>query len=201
MGCFIVSKNKKKHSEQIKPTNLPAIPIEPTATTSLPEPLLKTRSLQSAPPSFRTRVKPMQPDDISSVESDEQNDPNSRIGSMRDNRSPSRQGPQPLPLPPPIPQSSSVLKNMESFKLRNGSGPLYASGPLPLPPTGTLRNFSCDEITTACYNLFPERSVSEGLSSVIYRASFGNDTSCSRKLEATVTCLNPSTQVKFYRFF
>ncbi|KAL0310077.1 UNVERIFIED_CONTAM: hypothetical protein Sradi_5950000 [Sesamum radiatum] len=65
------------------------------------------------------------------------------------------------------------------------------SGPLPLPPTshptltakGVLR-FSFDEIASACHNFSPERCMSEGLSSVIYRASFAEDASGSRKLEA-----------------
>ncbi|KAI3474777.1 hypothetical protein Pfo_030003 [Paulownia fortunei] len=76
------------------------------------------------------------------------------------------------------------------------------SGPLPLPPTlhptltakGTLLNFSYEEIASACHNFSPERCMSEGLSSVIYRASFSEDASGSRKLEATVTRLHPCNQ-------
>ena len=59
MGCFTVLKSKKKRSEQpvcIKRTN-----HNEQAPTTLPEPKVQTRSLQSAPPSFRTRVKPIQP--------------------------------------------------------------------------------------------------------------------------------------------
>jgi serine/threonine protein kinase len=61
--------------------------------------------------------------------------------------------------------------------------------PLPLPPSVTIRNFSYQEIAVASSsNLFADhRSVTEGFSSVIYKASFGND-------KATVTSLNPSTQ-------
>ncbi|KAM7467907.1 hypothetical protein LguiB_015469 [Lonicera macranthoides] len=215
MGCFTVLKSKKKKSEQsiyIKRVN----PQESTPTT-LPEPQVQTRSLQSAPPSFRTRAKQVQPnnrvtnnrtralsapsslnnaaeeDTLSSVEYEEQEEPKSRYGSVKEHRSSS---PQPLPLPSP--QSAGVLKTLGSFKVGNSSGPLNASGPLPLPPTppplGTLRSFSYDEIASACHNFSPERCMSEGLSSVIYRASFGDDTSGPKKLEATVTRLHPSTQ-------
>lgn len=38
--------------------------------------------------------------------------------------------------------------------------------------------------------------MSEGLSSVMYRASFGEDTSNLKNLQATVTSLHPSSQVK-----
>ncbi|KAI9153753.1 hypothetical protein LWI28_016012 [Acer negundo] len=37
-------------------------------------------------------------------------------------------------------------------------------------------------------------SPQEGLSSVMYKASFGDDASSSKKFDATVTCLNPSAQ-------
>ncbi|KAA8517643.1 hypothetical protein F0562_015115 [Nyssa sinensis] len=180
--------------------------------TTLPEPQIQTRALQSAPPSFRTRVKPVQPnnrvtnsrtralsapsslnaaeqDALSSVECEEQEEPKSRVGSMKEQRPPS---PQPLPLPSP--QSAAVLRTMGSFKTVNSSGPLNASGPLPLPPSGTLRNFSYEEIANACHNFSPERCMSEGLSSIIYKASFGDDASGSKKLEATVTRLHPSAQ-------
>ncbi|MCD9637518.1 hypothetical protein HAX54_020851 [Datura stramonium] len=90
---------------------------------------------------------------------------------------------------------------MGSFKVGNVSGPLNASGPLPLPPTlpptlpstGALRNFSFEEVAAAS-SLLSERCISEGLSSVIYRASFGDDTTGTKKLEATVTRLHPSSQ-------
>lgn len=180
----------------------------------LPEPEVRTRSIQSAPPSFKTRVKPVQPvsgatndrlrvlsapstldiaepDILSSVEIGDFED--SRFHpSTREQKSPS---PQPLPLPSP--QGGSVLKSMSSFKSvpGGGSGPLYASGPLPLPVFGTLRNFSFEEISSACHNFSPDRCLSEGLSSVLYRASFGNENTGSRKFEATVTRLQTSTQV------
>ncbi|KAF5471440.1 hypothetical protein F2P56_008229 [Juglans regia] len=210
MGCFTVLKCKKKKSEltvyiaRAKPKDhSPAV---------LPEPPIQTRSLQSAPPSFRTRVKPIPPvnkvinnrtralsapssldaaeqDALTSVEYDEQEELRYQNGSIKELRSPS---PQPLPLPSP--RNSAALKTTGSLKSGTCSGPLYASGPLPLPRTGTLRNFSYDEVAAACYNFSSDRCVSEGLSSVIYKASFGDDASSSKKFEANVTRLHPSTQ-------
>lgn len=227
MGCFTVLKSKKKKPEQglyVKRVN----PQESTPSpTILPEPPKnQTRSLQSAPPSFRTRAgtaKPVvlqptnkrviknrlralsAPSSLNAAEEDdsvelyeEQEDPKTKFGSMKEQRSPS---PQPLPLPSPQTSRSNsfvVLKNTSSFKMANMSGPLNVSGPLPLPPNttvtppplGSLRSFSYDEIASACHNFSPERCMSEGISSAIYRASFGDD----KKLEATVTRLHPSTQ-------
>lgn len=218
MGCFTVLKSKKKKTEQtiyVKRVN----PQE-HSPTALPEPQCQTRSLQSAPPSFKTRVKPVQSstrvsssraralsapssldaaeqDALASTELEEQEEPRSRFGSMKEYNSPS---PQPLPLPSP--RGTNALKATTSFKMMNSSGPLDMSGPLPLPPTshptltakGTLVNFSYEELASACHNFSPERCMSEGLSSVIYRASFAEDASGSRKLEATVTRLHPFNQ-------
>ncbi|WCJ27840.1 Protein kinase superfamily protein [Euphorbia peplus] len=210
MGCFTVLKSKKKRPEpsvSIKRVS----PKEPSPTI-LPEPQIPTRSLQSAPPSFRTRVKPVQPDgssrvtinraralsapesldaaeqdELAVIEYDEHDESRSRAGLARDHPSP-----QPLPLP------TAALKPLGSMKFTNGSGPLHASGPLPLPPgvmnSGTLRNYSYDEIISACHNFSTDRCVSEGLSSTIYRASFGDDTSSSKKFEASVTRLHLSSQ-------
>lgn len=220
MGCFTVLKSRKKKTEQIVYFGNSVNSHEHSPTT-LPEPRNNTRSLQSAPPSFRTRVKPIQSnnkvinnrtralsapsslvaaeeDSLTSNEYEEHEESKSRGSSRKEYQSPS---PQPLPLPSP--QSAAALKTMGSFKVGNSSGPLNASGPLPLPPTapptlptaGTLRNFSYDEIAAACLNFSPERCMSEGLSSVIYRASFGDDNAMSRKLDATVTRLHPSSQV------
>ncbi|XP_052173876.1 probable serine/threonine-protein kinase PBL1 [Diospyros lotus] len=214
MGCFPVLKNKKKKSEQT--SYVRRVNPQEHSPTTLPEPHVQTRALQSAPPSFRTRVKSAHPvskainsrtralsapssldvaeqDALSSMECEEQEESKSRIGSMKEYPSAS---PQPLPLPSPQIQSSTVLKAMGSFKTVMSSGPLNASGPLPLPPghSGLLRNFSFDKIAAACLNFSPERCMSEGLSSVMYRASFGDDSSGSKKLEATVTRLHPSTQ-------
>ncbi|XP_030456135.1 probable serine/threonine-protein kinase PBL18 [Syzygium oleosum] len=211
MGCFTVLKGRKKKPERTSYTkhnndskeHMPMI---------LPEPQIRTRSLQSAPPSFKARVKPVQTvymvtngrmralsapsiafdmaeqDALSSAEFDELEDSRSRT-SMKEPRSSS---PQPLPLPSP--QGAAVLKTAGSFKSAAGSGPLYPSGPLPLPPSGALRSFSIDEIAAACHNFSVDRWTSGGLSSIMYRASFGEDNSSSRKFEATVTCLQTSTQ-------
>ncbi|GLT69181.1 hypothetical protein SLA2020_413530 [Shorea laevis] len=210
MGCFTVLKSKKKKSEQTFYVNR-ANPKDQKPSV-LPEPQIRTRALQSAPPSFRTRVKPIQPvnkvtnnrtralsapssldaaeqDALSSVEFDEQEDSRYRTGSIKEQQSPS---PQPLPLPSP--QCAAALKTTGSFKSGTGSGPLYSSGPLPLPPTGALRNFSYEEVAAACYNFASDRCVSECLSSIIYKASFGDDASSSKKFEATVTRLHQSTQ-------
>ncbi|PRQ42702.1 putative protein kinase RLK-Pelle-RLCK-II family [Rosa chinensis] len=213
MGCFTVLKCKKKKSEQtiyIKRV----LPKEQTPAT-LPEPQIPTRSLQSAPPSFRNRVKPIQPvnrgtkknnrtralsapstldaadqESLSSVEYEEPEEPKYRSGILKE-----QQPPIPQPLPLPSPQGATALRTTGSFKSSTASGPLYASGPLPLPPTGTLRNFSYEEVSSACHNFSSDRCMSEGLSSVIYKASFGEDSSSSlKKFEATVTRLHPSTQ-------
>lgn len=211
MGCFTVSKSKKKKSEQpicIKPMNLPK-----NTPMVLPEPQTHSRALQSAPPSFRTRTQPVQSanriinnrtralsapsslsdaerDALTAIDDDEQEEPKGRSRSTNDRRV---SNPQPLPLPSP--QNTSILKSTGSFKLSNASGPLPISGPLPLPPLGALRNFSYEEIVSACLHFSPERCLSEGLSSKVYRASFGDDASGSRRLEATVSCLLHSTQV------
>lgn len=215
MGCFTVLKSKKKKSEQIK--NVKQVSIKDNLPAAvLPEPQTRTRTLQSAPPSFRTRVKPIQPtnnityskiralsapstfdaaeqDALTSVEYEEQDESRYRTGSIREQRSSS---PQPLPLP--CPQPGGLLKATCSFKLGTASGPLYASGPLPLPPAGSLRNFTYEELSAACNNFSSDRCMSEGLSSTIFKASFGDEASSSKKLEATVTRLHPSAQVLEY---
>ncbi|XP_049407208.1 probable serine/threonine-protein kinase PBL11 [Solanum stenotomum] len=219
MGCFTVLKSKKKKSEQS--IHIKRVNPQEHSPTALPEPQVQTRSLQSAPPSFRTRVKPVQSsnrvtsnraralsapssldaaeqDALASNECEEHDEFKSRIGSIKEYQSPS---PQPLPLPSPQ-SAAATLKTMGSFKVGNASSPLNASGPLPLPPTlpstlpstGALRNFSFEELAAACHRFSPERCMSEGLSSVIYRASFGDDATGTKKLEATVTRLHPSSQ-------
>ncbi|XP_048439453.1 probable serine/threonine-protein kinase PBL1 [Pyrus x bretschneideri] len=217
MGCFTGLKCKKKKSEQTIYNKRVPKEQKPAA---LPEPQIQTRSLQSAPPSFRNRVKPIQPvnrvisnraralsapstldaadqDDLSEYEEPE--DSKYRPGIVKEQLSPV---PQPLPLPSP--QVAAALRTTGSFKSVTNSGPLYASGPLPLPPTaalptgtiptGTLRNFLYEEIASACHNFSSDRCMSEGLSSIIYKASFGDDSLSSKKFEATVTRLHPSTQ-------
>ncbi|XP_047322233.1 probable serine/threonine-protein kinase PBL1 [Impatiens glandulifera] len=213
MGCFTVLKYKKKRNEQGSIVKRFITPEHSSA--ALPEPNSQSRSLQSAPPSFRTRVKPVQQankvsnsrtralsapcsldtaeeDALSSVECEEQEDSRSRIGSIKEYHS---QSPQPLPLPEPQAQNANVLKNLSSFKSSTSSGPLNTSGPLPLPPQGTIRNFSFEEIAMACHNFSQELCLLEGLSSSMYIASFGDDTSTSRKQEAVVTRLHNSPLV------
>ncbi|XP_057970338.1 probable serine/threonine-protein kinase PBL1 [Malania oleifera] len=207
MGCFPVLKSKKKRPEQ--GTYIKRVKPQETLPTTLPEPQIQGRSLQSAPPSFRNRGKPTQPvdkvlysrtralsapssldaaeqDALASVECDEQEETRHRVKEQRP--------PSPQPLPLPSPQNTTILKAMGSFKAGNASGPLFASGPLPLPPLGSLRSFSYEEIAAACHNFSPDRWMSEGLSSMIYKASFGDDASGSKRLQATVTRLHPSTQ-------
>ncbi|KAL6953986.1 hypothetical protein U1Q18_010272 [Sarracenia purpurea var. burkii] len=211
MGCFTVLKNKKKKSMQT--TYVRHVNPLGYSPTTLPEPHIQTHALRSAPPSFRTRVKSVQPigrvsigttralsapsslnaeeqEAVSSIECEEHEESKNRNRSM-ECRSPN---PQPLPLPSPQIQTTTVLKTMDSFKAGAFSGPLNASGPLPLPPLGTLRNFSHEEIAVACNNFSPERCMTENFSSMMYRASFGEDTSGLKKLDATVIRLHPSTQ-------
>ncbi|XP_004492555.1 probable serine/threonine-protein kinase PBL1 [Cicer arietinum] len=210
MGCFTVLKSKKKKSDQF--VYVKRVSHNEHAPSVLPEPQPPTRSLRSAPPSFSTTVKPIQlvnkvtsnriralsapstldaadQDALASIEYEEQEESKYRGGSMKEQRSSS---PQPLPLPSP--QGGSALKAIGSFKLGTASGPLHASGPLPLPPTGSLRNFPYEEIAAACYNFSSDRCMSECLSSTIYKAYFGDDPSSSKKFEATVTRLHPSPQ-------
>ncbi|PIA32458.1 hypothetical protein AQUCO_04500218v1 [Aquilegia coerulea] len=215
MGCFTVLKNRKKKCEC---PIIKRITPQDSTPTVLPEPQISSRSLQSAPPSFKTRSKPVQPviqitnsskisncrsralsapsslvvddhDAFSPNEYDEHEDSKRRVGLTKELRSPC---PQPLPLPST--QSPSVLRNTGSFKAVNVSGPLNASGPLPLPPLAAVRNFSYEEILSACQQFSSDRCISEGLSSIMYKASFGDETSGSKKLEATVTRLLPYTQ-------
>lgn len=221
MGCFTVLKSRKKKSDRTTYFKSNKDPKD-HSPAALPEPHYQTRSLQSAPPSFKTRVKPVQAayevtssrmrtlsapstldaaeqDALSSVEFDEIEDSRYRVSSKeQQQQSPN---PQPLPLPSPQAQSTATLKPMGSFKSVSSSGPLYTSGPLPLPPLAlastlaTLRNFSYDEISAACHNFSSDRCISEGLSFVTYKASFGDDASGSKKFEATVTRLQTSFQV------
>jgi hypothetical protein len=218
MGCFTILKRNKKKSDQI--AYVKRVSPGEDSPKVLPEPQTHTRSLQSAPPSFKIRVKPSQPtnkvtnnrstriralsapsaldeaeqDALASIEYEGQEDSKYRTGSWKEQRTSS---PQPLPLPSP--KGGGTLKTVGSFKSGAASSPLYASGPLPLPPTGSLRNFSYDELAAACLNFSSDRYMSESLSSTIYKASFGDDTSTSssKKFEATVTRLRPSPQVLF----
>lgn len=194
MGCFTGSKSKKKRQT----SSVHRVEHIERSPTTLPEPkTLPVRSLQSAPSSFRTRVKPVHSAGrnennrlwtLSASSSFNDHDANSSAEYGYHERS------QPLPLPSP--HVSGTLNKMESFKSGSAmSGPLYASGPLPLPPLTTIRHFSFDEISAACHNFYPDRCMSEGVSSTTFKASFGEESSSSRKLEATVSRLHSSTQV------
>ncbi|KAI3993662.1 hypothetical protein MKX01_002675 [Papaver californicum] len=208
MGCFPGIKSKKKKSESI--VHPKHIHPQESIPTVLPEPQKQSFSLQSAPPSFRDKVKTVQiinrlannrtralsaPSSINMPEQDtalptecEEQETKVRAGLIKDHL-----GPQPLPLP--APQSGVMLKTVGSFKSGNASAPLLVPpGPLPLPRLVGVRNFSYDEIAAACHQFSPDRCMSECLSSVIYKASFGDDFSGSKKLEATVTRLLPSSQ-------
>ncbi|KAK1321036.1 putative receptor-like protein kinase [Acorus calamus] len=212
MGCFTGLRSKKKKPEQLSYSK--SAKFYTKSPTTLPEPESHGRSLQSAPPSFRNRAKPVHPvnrvtnhrtralsapsslhavggDALISVEFDDQADEfKSRVILAKD---PSRSSnPQPLPLPSS--PSTSVLTNMGSFKASNSSGPIYASGPLPLPPMGGLRNYSYEEIASACHHFSPEQCMSESLSFTAYKASFGDDASGTKRPEATVTRLLHSIQ-------
>ena len=212
MGCFTVLKGKKKKYEQyVKKRDIK----RECTSTRLPEPETRGPSLQSAPPSFRNRTKLVQStsrpnsraralsapsslvvadQDALSMESDEQEEYKGRGGTAKEQQRFSN----PLPLPLPSPQGISVLKNMGSFKSTSSSSPIIPiCGPLPLPPLGGggLRNFSYEEISSACQHFSADRCISEGLSSTVYKATFGDDTTSSKKLEATITRLLPSSQV------
>ncbi|VVA96908.1 unnamed protein product [Arabis nemorensis] len=213
LGCFPLKSRKKRGSASMK-----RMDPEESKPTALPEPpKIPSRNLQSAPPSFRTRVKPIHPnnggtgekgsrarvmsapssihgaaerDFLAGVYHDEQDE------QPRDPRiSTKESSPQPLPLPSP--KTGSALKNWGSFKSFNGRlSASSASGPLPLPPSGTVRSFSYEEVVSACCTFASERCVSEGLSSIMYMASFGDEVSTAglKKVEAIVVRLTATTQ-------
>lgn len=219
LGCFPVRSKKKRGSVSMKRTE-----PEESQPTALPEPpKIPSRNLQSAPPSFKTRVKPIHSNNnggpggggMSSSRARVMSAPSSIHGVVdrdflsganleeqdeqqpRDSRSSTKESnPQPLPLPSPKTASSS-LKNWGSFKSFNGrSSQVSASaGPLPLPPSGSVRSFSYDEVVSACQAFSSDRCVSEGLSSVVYMASFGDEASTAnlKKVEATVVRLHVTT--------
>ncbi|KAJ0244288.1 hypothetical protein HA466_0189480 [Hirschfeldia incana] len=211
LGCFPLKAKKKRGCVSMKRLDLEecSIPI------ALPEPPSKipSRNLQSAPPSFRTRAKPSKaetnsrtrvmsaPSSIHGVaaERDLLNH-EEQVEQPRDNPRSLTKDSSPQPLPLPSPKTGSSLKNWGSFKSFTGSsGRLSASavsGPLPLPPNGSVRSFSYDEVVSACSAFATDRCVSEGLSSVMYMASFGDEASTSslKKVEATVVRLHLITQ-------
>ncbi|KAF8059958.1 hypothetical protein N665_1223s0016 [Sinapis alba] len=218
LGCFPL-KSKKKRGCTVSTKRFD---LEESKPIALPEPpKIQGRNLQSAPPSFRTRVKPVHssngemssrarvmsaPSSIHGTaerdllsggvfheEQDEQQ--------QQQPRGSTKEPPSPQPLPLPSPRTGSSLKNWGSFKSFNGSsGRLSSSavsGPLPLPPSGSVRSFSYDEVVSACSAFATDRCVSEGLSSVMYMASFGDEAASTtnlKKVEATVVRLHVVTQ-------
>ena len=199
LGCFPLKGKKKRGSVSMKRLDLE----ESSKPIALPEPPPKvpSRNLQSAPPSFRTRAKTSNVE-MSSSRTRVMSAPSSIHGvAERDLLSHEEQETSPQPLPLPSPRTGSSLKNWGSFKSFNGSsGRLSSSavsGPLPLPPSVSVRSFSYDEVVSACSAFATDRCVSEGLSSVMYMASFGDEASTSslKNVEATVVRLNVITQV------
>lgn len=212
MGCFPVRRGKKNKSHcslSKKP-----VPVIENISTALPEPEICGPSLQSAPPSFRNRTKLVQsstraannraralsaPSSLIvadqyvyySIEFDDQEEMKARGEPTKDQRFSNA-----LPLPLPSPRGTSVLKNTGSFKSSTSGGPVLNSGPLPLPPLGGggLRSFTYEEIAAACQHFSADRCISEGISSTVYKATFGDDSAGSKKLETTVTRLIPSSQ-------
>ncbi|CAN8270004.1 unnamed protein product [Cochlearia groenlandica] len=199
LGCFPLKTKKKSGSVSIK-----RLDIEQSKPTALPEPPSKkipSRDLKSAPPSFRTRVKPIHNgSEISSSRARVMSAPLSIHGAAEERAHDEQEsGSQPLPLPSP--RTGSSLKNWGSFKSFNGSsGWLSAasvSGPLPLPPSGTVRSYSYEEVVSACSAFSSDQCVSEGLSSVMYMASFSDEASSTtsiKKGDATVVRLHVTTQ-------
>ncbi|KAL8141047.1 hypothetical protein V2J09_007068 [Rumex salicifolius] len=187
MGCFKVLKSKKKKAEQS--IHMKRVSPQDIAPTVLPVPHIRSHALHSAPPSFCTRTK---------AHTNALSAPSSVHGANREAFSSAEydepRSPTPQPLPLPAPQNAPGLKNMKSFKSPGGSGPLCSSGPLPLPPSRSLRSFTYEEISSACHNFSPDHCTSEGLSSSVYKASILDFSFSSRKLEATVTRFYPSTQ-------
>jgi hypothetical protein len=210
MGCFTVLRSKKK-----KPLALTKKSVDARESTSsrLPEPEAHVPSLQSAPPSFRNKAKIHQSekkasysrarvlsapsslivvdqDGLPYAEFDDQDDSRGKGGSIKGHRFSN-----PLPLPLPSPEGKS-LRNFGSFKAINASGPLDASGPLPLPPKKCdgLKNFSYEELSSACQWFSGDQCVSESLTSTSYKASFRDDFTDPKTIEAIVSRLLSSTQ-------
>lgn len=213
MGCFTGLRSKKKKSPLVASKK-----HGDARDTSLrlPEPEAHVPSLQSAPPSFRNRPKICQSankvsysrarvlsapsslilvdqDGLPYAEFDDQDDSRTKGGAIKAHRFSN-----PLPLPLPSPEGSS-LRNFGSFKAINASGPLEVSGPLPLPPKRSdgLKNFSYDEISTACQWFSSDQCVSETQTLTSYKASFRDDFVEPKKMEAIVARLLPSNQVLF----
>lgn len=193
MGCFTVLKTKKKKTEQS--VHMKRVSPQDHSPTTLPEPQIRSHALQSSPPSFCTRTKAVQNSiDVTNSRFRALSAPSSLHGNPSSVEYDEPKSPSPQPLPLPAPQNVAGLKSMKSFKSPSGSGPLCSSGPLPLPPSRSLRSFTYEEISSACHNFSPDHCTSEGLSSSVYKASILDVSFSSRKLEATVTRFHPSNQ-------
>lgn len=221
MGCFSVLKPKKRrniHESNKRPPNR-----SETSPVRLPEPEPAGPSLQSAPPSFRNRARSSSQSSIScrartlsapsslvladqytiSPASYYDQEESKSKAAVKDNHRYSNALPLPLPSPEDS-ESPLSLKNWGSFKTTsNVSGPLVSvpldfSGPLPLPPLSGngLRNFSYEEVSAACQHFSTDRCMSEGISMTMYKATFGDEMVATKKIEATVTRVLASSQVK-----
>ncbi|XP_057459167.1 probable serine/threonine-protein kinase PBL1 isoform X2 [Lotus japonicus] len=146
MGCFTILKSKKKLFDRIIRSK--RVNHNEHGAAVLPGSQTQTRSLQSAPPSFKTKVKSIHPlnkvfnsksralsapsaldsaeqNAFASTEHEEHEESKHRVIPGKEPRSP---GPQPLPLPSP--QGGGALKVIISLKPGLVNGPLYASGAL-----------------------------------------------------------------------
>lgn len=221
MGCFSVLRPKKRSTHALN-RHPPSRSVTPPVR--LPEPEPAGPSLQSAPPSFRNRARTSSMSSVSS-RARTLSAPSSLVLADQDTISPAgfydqeeskskavikdeHRYSNALPLPLPSPEdsrSAATLKNWGSFKTSsNVSGPLVSvpldfSGPLPLPPLSGngLRNFSHEEVSVACQHFSTDRCMSEGISTTMYKATFGDELVATKKIEATVTRVLASSQVKF----
>ncbi|NP_001358604.1 serine/threonine-protein kinase NAK [Zea mays] len=217
MGCFTVLRSKKKKSHFDNPLvpSKKSVDARESTSSRLPEPEVHVPSLQSAPPSFRNRVKISESsNEVSNRNSrarvlsapsalivvDQFGFPYSEYRDQDDSRD--KEGltkghrfSNPLPLPLPSREGHS-FRNSGSFKASNVSGPLEMSGPLPLPlkKCDGLRIFSYEEISSACQRFSSDQCVSETLGSTSYKATFRDEFIDTRTTEATVARLLPSTQ-------
>eukprot|EP01018_Ginkgo_biloba_P000481 Gb_25138 [translate_table: standard] len=99
--------------------------------------------------------------------------------------------------------SSSAVPGLKKFGSLKGNNTFKVSGiipysePMPLPPprdcSANFRLFTYDELSSACHGFSPERRMSDGSASAVYKASF-KDESTGQKIEAAVTCLLPTSQ-------
>ncbi|KAG0468151.1 hypothetical protein HPP92_017479 [Vanilla planifolia] len=173
MRCFAILRGKKKKDEV--PSSNKSLSVEERIGSPLPEPEFCGPSLKSAPPSFRNRAKPVLPASLPVY-----------------GRARALSAPSSLIVTDHDVSSSTEFDEQEESKLRcEAAKEQRFSNPLPLPlPSprggGGLRNFTYEEIAAACQKFSADRCVSEGISSTVYKATFGDDSVGSKKLEATV---------------